>query len=211
MKQRLKKLTAYAIGKEHRTIRTVQLTKLSMMLNVVLAIGKIGLGVYSLSLFVCMSGFYNIGIAFAKHEAVKDRKNSYRRTGYIILVTSVVYLIYCANMAIRNKANISYDLITALTIATLTFSEIGLAVHGLLHARKSKDLTLMAAKRINLVTALISLVLTQSALLGLETVENAARYCGWTGLIFGGVSAMIGLSMAVSRKYRADELARNSC
>jgi hypothetical protein len=106
-------------------------------------------------------------------------------------------------MAIRGKANVTYDLVTALAIATFTFTEISVSVYGISTARKAKNLTLMAAKRINLVTALISLVLTQSALLGIEGTPNAARYCGWTGLIFGGISAIIGLHMVITQGAKA--------
>jgi hypothetical protein len=204
MKQQFKQLVDYAWGKEHMTARTIRSTRLSSILNAVLALGKIGLGIYSLSLFVCVSGLYNVGIAFAKHTTVQNRDTeqqhkNYKRIGIIILVTSVVYMIYCANMAIRGKANVTYDLITALTIATFTFTEIGLAAYGMGAARKSKNLTIMAAKRINLVTALISLVLTESALLGLESTPNAANYCGWTGLIAGTVSVVVGLHMVITQ------------
>jgi hypothetical protein len=184
------------------TARTIRFARLSAILNAALALGKIGLGVYSLSVFVCVSGFYNVGIAFAKHITIKDHERneqskSYIRIGYIILATSAVYMIYCANMVIRGEANITYDLITALAIATFTFTEIGVSIYGILIARRTKSLTFMSVKRINLVSALVSLVLTESALLGIEGVSNAARYCGWTGLICGGISAIIGLSMVI--------------
>jgi hypothetical protein len=200
----------YTFGKEHMTVRTIQSAKVSAILNAILALGKIALGIYSLSLFVCISGLYNIGIALAKHTTVKTHNEeephkSYKRIGFIILAASVIYMVYCANMAIRGKANVTYDLITALTIATFTFTEIGFAAYGIGAARKSKNLTIIAAKRINLVTALISLVLTQSALLGMSGTENAAKYCGWTGLIFGAVSAVIGLHMVITQGKRKED------
>jgi divalent metal cation (Fe/Co/Zn/Cd) transporter len=195
------------------TARTIRYAKLSMLLNAVLAIGKIGVGVYSLSIFVCVNGFYNVGIALAKHTAVKghsesEQRGHYARVGWIILVTSAVYMVYCANMAIRGRANVTYDMITSLAISTFSFAEIGAAIYGVAAARKMKSLAISAAKRVSLVTALISLVLTQSALLGLTETENVVQYCGWTGLIVGGVSAIIGLSMIVRmrREVREDKL-----
>jgi len=200
VKNRVKTLIDHAFHKQYMTVRAVNLAKLSMLVNAVLALGKIGMGVYSLSLFLCINGFYNIGIAAAKRITVKshgeqDRRKHYKAVGRIILVTSLVYIVYCANMAIRGKANVSYDTITSIAIAVFTFTEIGTAVRGLLTTRKTDDLTLAAAKRVNFVTALISLVLTQSALLGLDHIANAARYCGWTGVVLGGVSAIVGLLM----------------
>lgn len=190
----------YAFGKQYMAIRTVKLAKLSMLLNAFIALGKIGVGIYSFSLFLCVGGFYNIGIGLAKYIMVKshnetEQRRHYKWVGIIILVASAVYMVYCGNMAVQNKANISYSLITGITIATFTFTEIGMAAYGIWAAKKMKNLTLSAAKKINLVTALVSVVLTQSALLGLSGVENAARYCGWVGLLFGGISAIVGLLM----------------
>jgi hypothetical protein len=160
------------------------------------------MGIYSLSLFVCVGGFYNIGIGAAKYIMVKsrsekDQRRHYKWVGIIILVSSASYMVYCLNMSIQNKANVTYGIVTSITIATFTFTEIGMAVYGLLSTRKVANLTLAAAKRINLVTALISIVLTQSALLSLNEVENAARYCGLTGIVFGSVSAIAGALMVL--------------
>jgi hypothetical protein len=207
MRHRFKQLVDYAFNKEHMTVRTVQFTKLSAFLNAILAIGKIGLGAYSLALFVCVNGLYNVGIALAKHTAVQgdsehEQRKHYLRIGVIILVASLVYMVYCVDMVIGERGSFSYDLITALAIATFTFTEIGVAVYGMLKSQEIKNLRLQATKRINLVTALISLVLTQSALLGMSGTENAVKYCGWAGLVFGGVSAIIGISMIIRMKLK---------
>jgi hypothetical protein len=206
---RIKTLMSYAFDKHYMTDRAVNFAKLSMFLNAFIALGKISMGIYSLSLFVCVGGFYNIGIGVAKYvmvkgHAEKDKRRNYKCVGIIILLTSASYMAYCLIMSIRNKANVSYDMIASITIATFTFTEIGLAVRGLLNTRKNANLTLAAAKRISFVTALISIALTQSALLGLSEVENAARYCGWVGLLLGGVSAMVGAQMIMKmHKERA--------
>jgi len=195
----------YAFHEQYMTDRAVTFAKVSMLVNAAVAFGKIGLGIYSLSPFICVNGLYNIGIAAAKKTAVKshhqqDQRGHYQWVGIIILAASIVYMICCANMAVRGNTNMAYDTVTGIAIATFTFTEVGGAVYGLIAARKKNDLTLAAAKRINLVTALISLVLTQSALLGMGHTANAARYCGWTGLIFGGVSAAVGLLMLVEAR-----------
>jgi hypothetical protein len=214
MRERIKTLMDYAFDRQYMTARAVRLAKLSMPINAAIALGKIGVGVYSLSLFVCVSGFYNIGIGLAKHIMVKghsekEQRRHYERVGWVMSASSVTYLIYCAHLAVSGEANVEYDLITSLAIATFTFTEIGFAVYGVLAVRKTKDLTLAAAKRINLVTALISIVLTESALLGMSEVENAARYCGWTGLIFGAVSAAIGLLMIIEVRRRKSKQLSN--
>jgi divalent metal cation (Fe/Co/Zn/Cd) transporter len=210
LKIKSKQLANYAFAKEHLTARTVRFTQLSAILNACFAIGKIAIGIFSFSFFVCINGFYNVGIALAKHTATRGRfedltVKDYRRVGWIILVTSALYLFYCLNLVIFGKKMAVYDLYTTLAIATISFVEIGVGIYGTLKSRKSKSLTVMAAKRISLVTALISLVLTESALLGLEKTSEVARNCGFTGLIFSGVSLLIGLQMILSKRKQVSE------
>jgi hypothetical protein len=207
MKRRVTELSKYILGREYLTERSVQMTRLSRVVNAALALGKIGLGIYSLSLLLCVNGFYNVGIAVAKHIVVKDADERgqlqvYGRVGVTIVLTSALYLAYALNMALYDKGTMHYDLIVSLTIATFTFIEIAIAVQGVIVARQVKNLKVEAIKRTNLVCSLISLVLTESALLSLENVENAAQYCGWTGLIFGGISVAIGVQMIIRARHK---------
>jgi predicted membrane channel-forming protein YqfA (hemolysin III family) len=100
------------------------------------------------------------------------------------------------------NSNIKYDTITAIAIATFSFAEIGAAVFGIAKLRQDKVPMLEAVKMTNLVSSLISIVLTQSALLSLDNVENAVKYSGIVGLIFGGVSASIGVYMMVRVQWQ---------
>jgi divalent metal cation (Fe/Co/Zn/Cd) transporter len=216
VKYRLKKLALYAFSNEHMATRTVNFAKMSMLINAIIALGKIGIGVYSLSLFICVNGFYNVGIMLAKYIAVKgsneqEQRKYYKYVGLIIFVASALYMVYCANMAINGKANVNFDLITALIIATFTFVEIGIAFYGIFKARKINNLSLEAIKRTTFVTARISLVLTQAALLGISEIENAARYCGWTGLFFGGMAVISGLHMIAYSKREVLIEKENTC
>jgi hypothetical protein len=180
--------------------RSVRFTKISRLTNAVIALLKIGMGIYSLSLFICVSGLYNVGIMTTKHFAVKGVKereqfHAYGRVGFAIMVTSLLYILYALNMAIGGKSNMQFDLTVSLAIAALSFAEIAIAVCGIVKVRRVKNLAIEAIKRTNLVCSLISLVLTQFVLLSLTETENAARYCGYTGLIIGAVSAVIGVQM----------------
>ena len=58
-----------------------------------------------------------------------------------------------------------YGKIIAITIATITFTEIGMNLRGVLKYRKAKLPVLHSIKTISLGTSLISLVLTQAAIL----------------------------------------------
>jgi len=202
---RFKRVVKYAFGHEYRTARALRFAALSSVTNAVIAAGKIALGLYTLSLFVCVNGLYNAGVALAKFFSSSSvngrderaRRANYRRAGLLILASSAAYMAYCARMALHGDAAMVYDTTTALAIATFTFAAIGVAARGAVLDQGSRNLTLMAARRVNLVTALNTLTLTQSALMGLsESAEVVARSCGVTGIIFGAVSAVIGLRMA---------------
>jgi hypothetical protein len=200
MKRRFFQIANFTFGREHLAERTVRFTKLSRFANAAIALIKIGMGIYSLSLFLYISGFYNVGIATAKHFAIKSKNDceeliAYGRVGLAITITSILYILYALNMAIRGKANMQYDIFVSLAIATLSFTEIAIAVRGIVVARRIKNLIVEATKRTNLVCSLISLVLTQSVLLSLNETTNIAKYCGYTGLLFGSVSTVIGLQM----------------
>jgi hypothetical protein len=200
----------YLFDAQYKSNRVVVSVRFSEIMNAILAVGKIAVGIVSLSLFACVNGLYNAGVAFSKHFTLKnDRKSTEqdycRRVGLIIILTSLIYLVYCVYMVSWDKSNVDYGLIGGLTIATFAFTEIGMAVYGIIKARHTKDITLRVAKRINLVTALIAIVFTESALLGMSGVESAVAYSGWTGTIVGTVSLIIGLQVVffMSRKVNS--------
>lgn len=184
---------------------------LSVAVNAILAMGKIGMGIYSLSVFLCINGLYNIGIGFAKATSIKwyldrkkapdeHRKDEYRVyfiIGMIILAASILYMAYCIRLLMGNHSNIKYSDIVAITIATFTFTEVGMAVHGIVTTRKNREPIMEAVKLTNFAASLISLVLTEAALLSFTYEGNSSVYCGITGIIFGGVAAMTGLYMMV--------------
>lgn len=197
---------------------SIRFAKLSIPLNTIIALSKIGLGIMSASFFPAISACYNIGIAIAKYFAVSEHDksskhfndtseekkkrelNCYHLIGVIVFISSVIFVLYSFRLFLFEEKTIQYTNIVAIGIATVTFSEIGLAVYGILSARKNDELIVEAIKFTNLATALISLVLTQTALLSFTQVEgNMSLYIGFSGVLFGTISAMIGLLM-VSKK-----------
>ncbi|MCL2478657.1 MAG: hypothetical protein FWF22_04090 [Treponema sp.] len=214
--EKLAVMKAYSNERRNMVNWTVRFTRLSILINAVFAVGKITMGILSFSLFLCVNGFYNLGISFAKFIPIRgyrkkiyiksrnhqqrDRKEEYRRfrqIGIVILIASVIYLIYCANMMAAGKSNIHYNNPVAIGIAAITFTEIGIAVRGFFTTRKKEEPLLEGIKLINIATSLISLVLTQTALMSLSQSAGVTFYCGLTGVIFGTVSAGIGTYMII--------------
>ncbi|KMT62289.1 hypothetical protein X559_1334 [Paenilisteria newyorkensis] len=183
-------------------------TTIAVPFNAMLAIGKIVLGVFSLSFILIINAFFNMGMAVAKYLAVKthrtsvtemDQRKSYRSIGWMILFSSIMFIVFCSVLTISNTA-IKYDPHIAVIIATVTFTELVLSIHGIINARKDKKLIMEAVKLTNFASALISLALTQAALLSFAYDGNVVGYNMISGLLFGTISGFIGIYMILKRR-----------
>lgn len=194
--------------------RSINYAKVSYYMNIVMAVGKMIVGLYTASIFLCIYALYNVGLALAKATAVKGHREgkrppddthahgygreeykSYYRVGIILTTSSIVYIIYCLRLFLYGSSA-SYSMHVALAIAFMTFVEIGMAVHGsIVTMRKGKAPAVSAIKLANLAASLISLVLTQTAILSFTHQGDMSYYNGLAGLIFGGLAAVIGLGM----------------
>ncbi len=200
--------------------RVVLFTKFSVPANVLLAAGKALLSLFSLSFFLFVNALYSLGIGLAKFLSLKthidvknaplseteirDRKNRfYALTGWTIAAAAAVYVVYCARLFIFQKESASYGTIIGVTIAAITFSELGMAAAGIKSMRRRHEPMLEAIKMTNLASALVSVVLTQTALLSLSE-GNHAVYNGLCGVVFGSLAACVGLFMVVRMKMIAN-------
>ncbi|MEK5252965.1 cation transporter [Paenibacillus sp. FSL F4-0125] len=97
--------------------RSIKYAKISFYMNIVMAVGKMIVGLYTASIFLCMYAFYNEGLALAKATAVKghlkgkrppdethpygygrEEYKSYFRVGVILTTSSIVFIIYCVRL-----------------------------------------------------------------------------------------------------------------
>ncbi len=184
--------------------RTLHLAGISGAGNTVLGLGKILSGVLSLSVFVCINGGYTLGMVIARSCALagflrakdlKDQCRYYRLSGVILILASLLYLSY-SGWAYYHPKYTAYPKSIALAIATFTFVEIGLNIYGVVSNRKKSTPLLHALKTINLAASLISLVLTQSAILSIaqggyhDPSSNALL-----GALLGACAALLGVFM----------------
>lgn len=206
----MKKYNPFRMTKEERV---VFFTKMSVPANILLAIGKALLSLLTLSFFLFVNALYSLGIGLAKFVPLKaqlesekgnfsapqlrDKKNrAYSLTGVVIAASALVYLLYCTRMFIAKNGNTSYGTIPGITIAAFTFAELALASVGAKTMRRRHEPLLEAIKMTNLASALISLMLTQTALLSLSEGDYSF-YNGLCGIIFGALAACVGLSMII--------------
>ena len=173
--------------------RTLHLAGISGVGNILLGLGKIASGILSLSVFVCINGLYTLGMVLARYCG--QQYGYYRRSGMILIAASLLYICYSVWSFFHPK-EVSYHMYVALAIATFTFAEIGVNLYGMIANRKNRTPLLHAIKTINLAAALISLVLTQSAILsfaGGEDHDPAVN--ALMGMFSGTCAALLGVFM----------------
>lgn len=125
---------------------------------------KIILAVISRSVLLFISAFYSIGIGIAKRATIKEGKKSeydrYLFIGIIVLISSIVYIIYSLYGYIYGmKAN--YHMYIAIGIAAFSFTDLTLAIIGVVKTRKSNDFRFKNDK-INKFSNIININITYS-------------------------------------------------
>lgn len=189
--------------------RSLHLAGFSGTVLLLLGLGKLLSGVLTLSFFVCVNGLYSLGMAAAKYcvvigtvraEQTEKQSGYYRLAAAILIVASLLYVAYSVWLFL-NPPVFRVNEIAAITIATITFTEIGISLAGVLRHRKGNTPLLHALKTINLATSLIALVLTQSALLSFSSEVQYQAANGILGIIMGICAALLGVYMLRRMKY----------
>lgn len=198
-----------------RKERWIYFAKVSVYINSILSLGKLLIGIYTLSAFMCVNAFYNAGMAIVKFIVVKGHNEAnripgdsysngyvrieytyYRRVGITLAITSTIYIIYCIRLFFY-CSNAYYPMALSIAIAAFTFVEIGASIYGVVITRGEKEPVIRALKLSNVSASMISLVLTQTAILSFTKRGDNSVANGLAGLIFGGIAVCIGIYMII--------------
>jgi divalent metal cation (Fe/Co/Zn/Cd) transporter len=185
--------------RENRVERWILFANIAVYGNIALAAGKSALGIAGGSLFLGVAALYNAGMALAKRTAIRGYKKGgqpYFAVGMITSVSGVMFMLYCPYYFLFGNP-MRYTMNEALAIATMTFTEIGTAIYGIKAAGKVNNPALSAIKLTSLTTALVSLTLTQTAILSFAEKNDMSFYNGLSGLLFGFLAALIGVYMMI--------------
>lgn len=197
--------------------RMVYLAGLSIPFNLAMAGWKLILLFVTPSLFLFANVVFACGVAGAKVLAIRshsdspgrfrsldrqDPRRSYRLIGIILLTLSALYTLSNVPTLIWGGTATRYEEPVAIIIATVTFTELGVSIHGVWSARRDKDLLIEAIKWTNLASSFVLVAFTQSAIMSFTTAEDPSRYSAITGVILGGSATVIGLYMTL-RRHRA--------
>ena len=211
--------------------RNVFVMRISIPANLTMAAWKVVLLVITPSLFLLANAAFNIGCAVAKTLAVRCSKScsleeavgdnpvdgefetgsagkewkTYKHLGVIVTVFAFVYTLSCTPMFFSSEHQEPYDQILAITIATITFTEIGLNVRGMVVARSGNRILLEGIKWLNLASALLLVVLTQTALMSFANKEDNPAANALSGVVFGSLATGIGVYMLI--RYRRAKIA----
>lgn len=190
-----------------KAFRTSKITHVTMYYNYIWACAKIVFGIFFNTLYFCLSGIYTILIAFTKRVfhnnfgqvGTRESLKKFLKMAILILVASAIFVMYMSRLFFM-EYTYTYSTIMGVAIATFSFTELGIAIGGLVSATKKNDYLMTGIKCCNLSSALIAIVLTQIALLSLPETINASFYNAITGVVLGGLSMLIGVFMIIYYK-----------
>lgn len=189
-----------------RKSRALKVTGAGCVGSTVIGIGKLLMGIFSLSFFTCISAFYTFGMAAAKACTLagflrpQDQRAQYRYcrlAGKVLAAASCLYVLYTVRLLWLPGREDQYHMYVAIGIAAFTFYELGISLYGVLAERKNHLPLFHTLKTINLASALICLVLTQRSLLSFAAEAGAAIGMGniLIGVLTGVAATLLGLGL----------------
>lgn len=114
--------------------------------------------------------------------------------GFLVIAASAVYLVYSIYIFCFGSIA-SYHMYIAIGIAAVTTYELVVSIYGMRKARQKKDVKEETVKYINFASALISVSLTQTALLSFTNETDMSRAYAIGDSIFGFFALLVGLFM----------------
>lgn len=186
-----------------RADRTALFGSITAVINFILALLKIGLGVATNSLWLLIFGGYYLMLAiarslFLRHYSVTRRTNTTPETGVFIQTAGLAYVVlgavftFCAYIMFRGGYQGHFGKITAITVATIGFYKLTMAIVGFIRVRRFHRGPLVFLKTFSLADGAMAIVLTQYALLS-ASHQRVDQVTGIFGMSVGSLLVLIGL------------------
>ncbi len=195
-----------------RNNSTIIFTRLTLIKDVMMVLGKVILSCITLSGFMFVNALYSAGMGIARYSAIRNQGKDqikqirgYFQIGAAIFGGSLCYVIYSIGMfGYRIFAEFTMNI--ALIIAAYTFTEFFLIIKDYIKARKNKNLISEEIKLIGLSSTLVCVVLTQAAIMSISYEGNASFFNSLSGVIFGSLAAMVGVYMMIRSRFLSRKL-----
>lgn len=188
--------------------KTEYSTIISIVFNICSGIFQFILGIITKEYFLCLSGFVNFFLLTSKLNCIFGIRNvknkSFKERNLLVSITLILsgicYILYMARLLIFDIQIKQYNMYIAIIIAAISFTQIGLAINGLVkakgHGHLYKDI-----KVINFTSSLTGIVLTQTALLSMKNSETLNTSAGYFGIGVGFIAILLGVFLLISPKY----------
>lgn len=196
------------IMKEH----SYRIPYVTSSINIISGIVKIIAAISVSSELFAISGLYNFALCISKipyiHWKRKNKINNFTicQTSVIqsliimsstILILGFLFIFFSAKMLLSGES-VSYNYYSVYALAACAFTKLGMSIYWIIVLNRKSNPIDFTMKLTNFADALVSMVLTQSALLTMKHIEKSAYYDGIFGLIIGSSVLIIGCISLIS-------------
>lgn len=179
----------------------------SLIINIAYAIFQVGLGLTHSSLWYYSLGGYYIILSLMRFFIVKhdrkeeslryfDRWRMCRLIGILLLVMTLVLSGVILHM-IQLEVAIVHHEITTIAMAAYTFTALTLAIIEIAKRRRSRSLVFMVSKAISLVSALVSIITLENAMITAFGRDDGGKFARIMVAITGAAVCAIVAAIAV--------------
>lgn len=183
-------------NKRHKT-----LVVLTTIYGYLWAFIKIIIGIHTGAYFYLLSGLSTFFTGLNRHIYLRSTKKENDKiaslliSSFLVLI-GVFYLLYALRLFFIEIEIKEYPIILAIAIAAFSFLELGLSIYEFSINRKSKDMSILSFRTMNLALSLFALVNTQNALLMANGTPNQ-KADGLFGVIVGAIAILLGIGLIV--------------
>ena len=186
--------------------KTVFTAKLSILMNLVLGIGKTILSFF-FGVFFLVAAIVNYFIMLTKLECYLGIKYPNKKSfeyrnkcvGIFLLIAGLEYAIYMGRMIFTNVRIMDYDMILGIIIACVAFVELVVAIKGCFKSL-GKGHYYRNIKLTSLCSALTAIVLTEVALTSFASETDLRMINGIVGMIVGIIIVLISIYVFIAPK-----------
>lgn len=192
--------------------RTIFMTKISIVMNILLAIAKMILAIVFKNVFFFVAGCVNVLFFLAKLECLlgimkkgSKYKDKNKITSFFLLVGGIAYIIYMSRLLILDPSEMfKYDIYLGIAIAFVSFVELGVAIFGLFKA-SGKERYYRNIKMINLCSTITALVWTEIAITSFASLVDTTKMDALFGLFAGIFIVIIAVAILISPKFSIED------
>lgn len=182
--------------------------------NAVYAVFQLALGVYHRTTwFYAIAGYYALLAAlrlmlgrhvraYAPSEKKRSEWRKYRLCGAGLAMMNLALPAFVINF-VRNPRAMRHHEITVIALATYTFASLALAIVNIVRYRRYQSPACSAAKALSLVSAIMSMLSLENAMLSTFGEKNDARFSRIMLSVSGAATSGLIFAMAILMIVRA--------